>query len=80
MNTNTCKNYEKCPIYTGILKDNQVTSKSYREQYCNAGPNGWNKCKRYLIKEKTGQCPPNLLPNSLKSVEEIITSMQLSQK
>ena len=75
MDSNTCKNYEKCPIFLGTLKDKVVTSSSYKKMYCNAGPEGWNRCKRYIVKEKTGKCPPNLLPNSLKSVEEIIQTI-----
>jgi hypothetical protein len=70
-----CKNYEKCPIYTGILVNKEVTAKSYRMQYCEAGEDGWLKCKRFLVKEKTGKCPPDLLPNSFKTIDEIIATM-----
>ena len=72
----TCKNFEKCPIYNGILKDKLVTQQGYRRQFCDAGEAGWNNCKRYQVKEKTGKCPPDLLPNSFKSVDDIILSMQ----
>ncbi|MBN1185255.1 MAG: hypothetical protein JXB49_23420 [Bacteroidales bacterium] len=75
MGLNTCKNYETCPIFTGRLLDKEITAKSYKAQYCNAGPAGWNNCKRYQVKEKTGKCPPDLLPNSMKSIEEIIQNM-----
>lgn len=71
----TCKNYEKCPIYSGILKDKVTTAQGYRKQYCDAGEAGWNNCKRYQVKEKTGKCPPDLLPNSFKSVEDVIAAM-----
>ena len=71
----TCANYEKCPVFNGILEGKEITSKSYKQKYCNAGTAGWNSCKRYQVKEKTGQCPPNLLPNSLKTVDEIIAGM-----
>jgi hypothetical protein len=70
-----CKNYEKCPIYSGVLEGKDLTAKGYRKQYCEAGVEGWQSCKRYLIKEKTGKCPPNLLPNSIKTLDEIIASM-----
>lgn len=72
---NLCKNYEKCPIYTGVLKDKTVTSAVYKKQYCEAGEKGWNSCKRYLVKEATGKCPPDLLPNSFKSLGEIKKEM-----
>jgi hypothetical protein len=72
-----CMNYQKCPIYNDILKDLQFTSSAYRQMYCNAGTAGWNKCKRYQVKQKTGKCPEKLLPNSLKTVEEIIAKYGL---
>ncbi len=75
---NVCKNYEKCPIYTGVLKDKITTSKAYRSIFCDAGKAGWSACKRYLVKEKTGKCPPDLLPNSFKDVDTIIAEMNLN--
>jgi len=27
----TCPNYEKCPIYTGVLKDMSFTSSAYKQ-------------------------------------------------
>jgi len=71
-----CKNFEKCPIYTGLLKDKVVTSAVYRKQYCDAGEKSWSQCKRYQVKEATGKCPPDLLPNSKRSVSEIARDMQ----
>jgi hypothetical protein len=71
-----CENFEKCPIYTGVLKDKTITAQGYRKQFCEAEERGWLKCKRYIVKQQTGKCPPDLLPNSFKSVEEIIISMQ----
>jgi len=73
-----CKNYEKCPIYHGVLKDRTTTAKVFKIQFCEAGEFGWNKCKRYLIKEQTGKCPPDLLPNCDKSVEQIIREMNMN--
>lgn len=72
---NVCKNFEKCPIYTGILKDKTMTSAGYKKQYCDAGEKGWLSCKRYQVKEASGKCPPDLLPNSFLSVDEIIRNM-----
>lgn len=67
-----CQNIEKCPIYSGILRGSDFTTKSYKMQYCEAGSAGWRKCKRFQVKEKTGTCPPEVLPNSVLSVEEIM--------
>lgn len=73
---NICKNFEKCPIYSGILKDKAMTAAGYRKLYCEAGEQGWKMCKRYLVKDAAGKCPPDLLPNSFRTVEEIISEMQ----
>jgi hypothetical protein len=75
---NVCKNFEKCPIYSGILTGKDATAKSYKKIYCDAGEEGWNNCKRFLVKEKTGKCPPDLLPNSFKDVDTIIAEMNLN--
>lgn len=75
MDANTCKNYQLCPIFNDTLKEMTTTANNYKKLYCNAGSLGWNKCKRYLVKEKTGKCPPRLLPNSSKSIEDIVLSM-----
>lgn len=73
----TCKNFEKCPIYSGILKNMEFTARAYRVQYCDAGYDGWKTCKRYQVKERVGKCPDGLLPNSKKSVDEIIRKYNL---
>ncbi len=72
---NICKKFEKCPIYSGILVGKEFTSKSYKNQYCEAGNDGWESCKRYQVSEKNGEVPPDLLPNSKLSVDEIIEKM-----
>ena len=77
MNT-ICKNYEKCPIYSGVLTGKEITSKNYKLRYCEAGEDGWLACKRFQVKELTGKCPPDLLPNSFKDVETIMKEMNLN--
>ena len=72
---NICANFEKCPIYNGILKDKVMTSANYKKQFCEAGETGWTACKRYQVKEKTGKCPSDLLPNSFLDIEAIIARM-----
>jgi hypothetical protein len=73
-----CKNFEKCPIYSGVLIGKDSTSKSYKKLFCEAGIDGWNKCKRYIVKQRTGKCPPDLLPNSYKDIELIIKEMDMN--
>jgi len=68
---NLCPNYEKCPIYNEVLKDKDNVSAAYKNQYCKAGESAYITCKRFMAKAKFGQCPPNLLPNSQLTLEEI---------
>jgi|DewCreStandDraft_4_1066084.scaffolds.fasta_scaffold275918_2 hypothetical protein len=75
-----CIKHSNCPIFSGLLKDKTMTAKAYQNQYCLAGESGWSKCKRFLVSNKYGKCPPNLLPNSLKSVDEIIEEMKKEGK
>ena len=72
-----CPNYEKCPIYLGILKGKTLTSKAYVQFFCDS--ENHVTCKRYLVKEATGVCPPNILPNSVLTVEEIIAEYNLAR-
>lgn len=71
--SNICSKLEKCPIYMGILKDKVITSKAYRRFYCES--DNHVNCKRYLVSEAVGKCPPNLLPNYTRSVDEIISKI-----
>ena len=44
--------------------------------YCLAGEEGRNKCMRYKVSEKVGKCPENVLPNSSKTIDQIIEKMK----
>jgi hypothetical protein len=75
METQICPKTPKCPIFNGILKGTEYTE-TYKKLYCEAGEEGRNKCMRYQVSMKVGKCPENVLPNSLKSVDEIIEDMR----
>jgi hypothetical protein len=75
METQICPNTSKCPIFSGVLKGTQLTE-TYKSTYCEAGETGRNKCMRFLVKQKTGKCPENVLPNSSKTFDEIIEEMK----
>ncbi|MGQ1948104.1 hypothetical protein ACT3CD_13495 [Geofilum sp. OHC36d9] len=68
---NACPNTPKCPIFNGILSGKEMTANSYKRQYCEAGYARYTMCKRFLSNKEFGVCPPDLLPNSPLSVEEI---------
>ena len=71
MDTLICPKAEKCPIFSGILKGTEYVD-VYKRLYCEAGEAGRLRCKRYQVAQILGKCPENLLPNSTKTVEEII--------
>ncbi len=74
---NICPNSAQCPIFSGVLSNKETTAKAYRNQFCEAGEVEWNRCKRFMTKKQYGKCPPDLLPNTLKTVEEIGTFYNL---
>lgn len=73
-----CSSIEKCPIYSGVLQGKEFTTKAYKAMYCEAPEENRNQCKRWQVKQKFGVCPPDLLPNSMMSVEEIGKRYQLA--
>jgi len=75
MEPQLCPKTPKCPIFSGILKCTEFTD-TYKKLYCEAGEDGRNRCRRFQVATKVGTCPPDILPNSGKSVEEIIQSMK----
>jgi hypothetical protein len=75
METLECPKTPKCPIFNGILQGTQYTG-TYKNLYCLAGIEGRKKCRRFQVAEKCGICPPDILPNSSKSADDIIASMK----
>ncbi len=71
-----CPKTPKCPIFNGILKGTEYTE-TYKRLYCEAGEEGRNKCKRFQVATAVGKCPENILPNSTKTVDEIIQTMKV---
>lgn len=76
MENQVCPKTPKCPIFNGVLKDTGYTN-TYRKLYCLAGEDGRSKCRRFQVAEKVGICPENVLPNSSKTVEQIVEEMKV---
>ena len=70
-----CPKTVKCPIFSGVLKGTEYTE-TYKKLYCEAGVEGRKRCRRFQVAEKVGMCPPDVLPNSSKSIDEIIEKMK----
>jgi hypothetical protein len=72
-----CPKTPGCPIFNGILKGTEFTE-VYKKQYCEAGEAARKRCRRFQVAAITGKCPPNILPNSTKTPEQIIQEMKAS--
>ncbi len=64
-----CRFYEVCPIYTGILQDQEMSAKAFKTQFCEAD---FDSCKRYAVRIRGYLVPKKLLPSSRMSVDEIV--------
>jgi hypothetical protein len=78
MEVKICPKTMTCPIFSGVLKGTEYVD-VYKKLYCEAGEEGRNKCKRFQVSSIAGKCPPNLLPNSSKSVDDIIADMKKTE-
>jgi hypothetical protein len=76
---NICQNAEGCPLFAGILAGKEMFTDSYKSTYCMGGEEKYSKCKRFIIKNIYGKCPPDLLPNSSLSTEEIAKKYNLEK-
>ncbi len=71
-----CEKSLKCPIYSGILQSNEILTQTYKKLFCESGSEGKNKCKRFQVAKIMGSCPPNILPNTHLTVDEIVEKMK----
>ena len=72
MENDVCKNIEKCPIFVKGVLVNDYTGVAYRNMFCLV-PGKYQECKRFLAAKATGKpVPENIMPNSKKSLDEII--------
>ena len=70
---NVCTKYKSCPIFSGEAFKRSNSADIYKKLFCNAGKKKYEQCKRFIVSEKIGKPAPNyIMPNSSKSIEEII--------
>lgn len=75
---NICPNATTCVLYTGMLAGKDMFIDFYKSTYCNTDETVYKTCKRYIIKDIYGKCPPDLLPNSSLSTEQIAEKYMLT--
>jgi len=71
----TCPKVEKCPIFINNVLVLETAKVAYKSLYCEAGQQKYSSCKRFIIANMIGSCPPSVMPNSSRTVEEIITKI-----
>ena len=77
MDNSLCPKTVACPIFNGILKGTEYTE-VYKKLYCAAGEEGRKRCRRFQVAAILGSCPPNILPNSTKTAEQIVEEFKKS--
>ena len=73
---NICPKVEKCPIFINNVLTVENAAVAYKVLYCEAGAAKYNTCKRFIVSNKTGSCPPEVMPNCSKTVDEILENMK----
>ena len=68
----TCPKVEKCPIFVNNVLTIENAAVAYKSLYCQAGETKFSTCKRFIVSNTIGSCPPDVLPNSSRTIEEII--------
>jgi hypothetical protein len=72
-----CPKFESCPIFIKNVLINPGSAESYKNIYCKSGEHKWKTCKRYIVTDIIGEAiPENIMPNSLKSPEQIIEELK----
>jgi len=59
-----------------VLESKDVLINTFKNLYCEKGKEARETCKRYQVANIAGKCPPDILPNSRLTVEEIIKKME----
>jgi len=61
-----------------MLAGKETFTDFYKSTYCDVKAEKYTKCKRFIIKSIYGKCPPDLLPNSSLSTEQIAKKYKLT--
>lgn len=70
-----CPKVGKCPIFINNVLTIENAAVAYKKLYCEAGEVKHKTCKRFIVSNMVGKCPPGVMPNCSKSIDEIIENM-----
>ena len=71
-----CPKIQKCPIFVYNVLSSERAGVAYKTLYCMAGEARFKTCKRYIVSSQAGFCPPEIMPNSSKSVHDILAKIK----
>lgn len=74
-----CPKIQKCPIFVNNVLSSERAGVAYKTLYCQAGEAKFKSCKRYIVSNQAGFCPPEIMPNSSKTVDEILKKISASR-
>ena len=66
----TCPKVEKCPIFINNVLTVENAAVAYKNLYCQAGQTKYSQCKRFIISNKIGSCPQEVMPTALKQLKK----------
>lgn len=80
MEEDVCNKIGKCPIFVKGVLANDFAGVAYKNMYCLV-PGKYKICKRYLVDAVIGHkpVPEYIMPNSTRSVEELVKSINSKQ-
>lgn len=73
---NCCENFRKCFVNNHIFDGNGQMVEIYKKLYCEAGAEKIESCKRYQVMKRIGNCPFDILPNTIFSLENILVRVR----
>lgn len=76
MSNTKCEYSSTCPVFNGILKEDDKPTFVYWNVFCNRGVKGWNACKRFHIYELEIVPSKDLMPGSSDSIENILAKKE----
>gem|GEM_PF-4169168 len=67
-----CKYTSSCPVYSGELKAENLTTGMFKRNYCESDTGNWDQCKRFQVVELGGE-PAETMPHDPREAEEIVS-------
>lgn len=70
-----CPKVEKFPIFINNVLTVENAAVAYKGLYCQAGQSKYSTCKRFIVSNMGFACPPDVMPNCSKTIEEILAKI-----